>query len=52
MKITTEMTHAAYQVSKDVYDGKMNKNNALDYLNSTNDMNKGSASDYIVNFKK
>ncbi len=52
MKITTEMTQAAYQISRDVYHGKMNRNDALEYLKSTHGMSKGSASDYIVNFKK
>ena len=46
------MTHAAYQASKDVYHGRMDKNDAIDYLESTSGMNKGSASGYIVNFKK
>jgi 5-methylcytosine-specific restriction protein A len=52
MKISTEMTEAAYTVSKDVYHGRMSKNDALDRLENDFGMNRGSASDFIVNFKK
>ena len=52
MKITTEMTSTAYQVSKDVYHQRMSKNDAIGYLVNVYGMNKGSASGYIVNFKK
>ena len=52
MKITTEMTEAAYAASADVYHETINKNQALNHLESEYGMNRGSASDYIVNFKK
>ncbi len=52
MKITTEMTQTAYQAAKDVYHGRISKNDALDILENEHGMNRGSASDYIVNFKK
>jgi len=52
MKITTEMTKAAYTVSKEVYHGRMSRNDALDSLEAGHGMNRGSASDYIVNFNK
>jgi 5-methylcytosine-specific restriction protein A len=52
MKITTEMTLAAYQAAKDVYHDRMSKNDALESLEVDHGMNRGSASDYIVNFKK
>jgi len=52
MKITIEMTKAAYTASKDVYHGRLSKKDALDNLESNHGMNRGSASDYIVNFKK
>ena len=46
------MTKAAYTASKDVYHGRMSKNDALNSLETDYGMNRGSASDYIVNFKK
>lgn len=46
------MTKAAYAASKDVYHGILSKKKALDLLESQHGMNRGSASDYIVNFKK
>ena len=52
MKITTEMTQAAYQAAKDVYHDRISRNDALDSLEINHGMNKGSASDYVVNFKK
>ncbi|MFV1977656.1 MAG: HNH endonuclease [Candidatus Scalindua sp.] len=52
MKITTEMTQSAYQAAKDVYHDRISKNDALDSLEIDHGMNRGSASDYIVNFKK
>lgn len=52
MKITTEMTQAAYSISVDVYHGKISKQQAINDLKTKIGMNVGSASDYIVNFKK
>lgn len=52
VNITTEMIHAGYQTSKDVYHGRMDKNDAIKYLITTHGMSKGSAEGYIVNFKK
>jgi len=52
MKITMEMTQAAYQAAKDVYHDRITQKQALDSLETDHGMNRGSASDYIVNFKK
>jgi 5-methylcytosine-specific restriction enzyme A len=52
MEITTEMTQAAYSVSADVYYGKISRQKAINDLEKKFGMNSGSASDYIVNFKK
>ena len=52
MKITTKMTQAAYEAAKDVYHERISQNDALDNLEIGHGMNRGSASDYIVNFKK
>ena len=52
MKITTEMIQAGYSASADVYHGKINKQQAINDLETEFGMNRSSASDYIVNFKK
>lgn len=52
MRITTEMTKAAYKLAADVYHGKIQEKHALDTLVTKYGMNRGSASDYIVNFKR
>lgn len=52
MKITTEMTHFAYVAAKDVYEGRTDIGEALDYLEGDCGMNRGSANDYIQGFKK
>jgi len=52
MKITTEMTEAAYKLSADVYHGRIRRKQAINQLKIKYEMNSGSASDYIVNFKK
>jgi 5-methylcytosine-specific restriction enzyme A len=52
MKITTEMIKAGYAVSKDVYHRKISRNDAIDKLVKEYGMNRGSASDTLVNFKK
>lgn len=52
MKITTEMTVAAYVEAKAVYHKRKSKNEALDQLKHSVGMNRGSASDFIDNFKK
>ncbi len=52
MKITTEMTVAAYLEAKAVYDTKKSKVDALNYLEDELKMNRGSASDFIQNFEK
>lgn len=52
MKITKEMTEAAYGFSADVYHKIISRKQALDQLETTFGMNRGTASDYIVNFKK
>lgn len=46
------MTRSAYEFAKDVYHGRRSKNDALDHLEVDSGMNRGSASDYILNFKK
>ncbi|MGB5600493.1 MAG: hypothetical protein WBM66_17355, partial [Thiothrix litoralis] len=52
MKITTEMIQATYQAAKHVYHDRITKNDAIDSLEIKHGINRGSASDYIVNFKK
>ncbi len=52
MKITTEMTQAAYSSAKDVYHKKVSKNDAVNRLKKNYNMNKASASNYIENFKR
>jgi len=51
-KITTKMTEAAYKVSVKVYKAVIKKKQGLDLLETEFGMNRGSANDYIVNFKK
>lgn len=52
MKITKKMTEAAYTASVDVYHGRVSMKQAVDDLSKSYGMNAGSASDYVVNFKK
>lgn len=52
MKITTEMTQAAYLAAKNVYFGKITKKDAQNELSTKYGMNSGSAADFLVNFKK
>ena len=52
MEITKELIKAAYSASADVYHGKINKQQAINDLETEFGMNRSSASDYIVNFKK
>lgn len=51
MKITKEMTEAAYSYSQKVYNGLIEKNDALDHLTNVLEMNRNSAADLINNFK-
>jgi len=51
MKIPNERVPLAYQVSKDVYEGKMTHKEAKEILVGNDEMNPNSASDYIYNFK-
>lgn len=51
-KITKEMTQAAYVSAKDVFHNKVKRSKALDQLENGYGINRGSAADYIVNFKK
>jgi len=52
MKIKTEMIRSAYASAKDVYEGRTELNEALNYLEGECGMNRGSANDYIQGFKK
>ena len=52
MKITTEMIQAAYSASADAYHGRISRQQAINELVTKFGMNRGSASDSIVNFKK
>jgi len=52
MKITIEMTQAAYLAAVDVYFGRITKKNAQNELSTKYGMNIGSAADFLVNFKK
>ena len=49
--ITLQMTQAAYSAAKNVYHGRAEKNDVLDNLEKTFGMNRGSATDYINNFR-
>lgn len=51
MKITKDMTKASYSAGKDVFEKKMSRQHAIDYLNSEVGMSRGSAGDFITNFK-
>lgn len=51
MKITKEMTEAAYSYAEKVYNGLIKRNDALDYLENVIGMNRNSAADLINNFK-
>ena len=51
-KISPEMTHAAYIKAKDVFHDRMTLKDAIEQLESNDRMSKGSATDYINNFKK
>jgi hypothetical protein len=51
MKITREMTREGYLYSKQVYEGAIDKDEALDHLEKKCGMNRNSAADYINNFK-
>lgn len=50
MKITNEMTQAAYAIAKKVYEKTTLRKEGIDELHSKNGMNKGTASDLISNF--
>ena len=52
MEITTEMTKAAYALAVEVYHGRIPRKQAIDQLVRQYGMNSGSASDYLVNFRK
>ncbi len=49
--ITSKMTQVAYEFSKNVYQGIIERDTALNELETTYGMNRGSASDYIQGFK-
>jgi len=51
MKITTEMTEAAYSYAKNVYEERTSKEDALDMLVGDFGMNRNSAADYLNNFQ-
>ncbi len=50
-RITTEMIERLYQLSKDVYNGNISKEDALGSISNEFDINTNSATDYINNFK-
>lgn len=50
MKITVEMTKAAFKVAKNVYEKKNSRKEGIENLHSSHGMNKGTASDLISNF--
>ena len=52
MAITPAMTRAAYLASKEVYEGKKSRRDAVDHLENDLKMDRNSASNYINNFKK
>ncbi len=50
MKITEEMTKAAFKVAKDIYEKEISRKKGIENLHSSYGMNKGSATDLISNF--
>ena len=50
--ITTEMIKAAYNAAKSVYHDNESRSTVLDELESNHGMNRGSASNYVLIFKK
>ena len=52
MAITPAMTEAAYLASKEVYEGKKSRRDAINHLVNGMKMNGRSAANYINNFKK
>ncbi len=52
MKITIEIIKDIYELSAKVYLDKLSKNAAIDFLEEKHGMNRGSASDYILIFKR
>jgi 5-methylcytosine-specific restriction protein A len=50
--ITTKMIQAVYEAAKSVYHALKNRKDVLDELENYYGMKRGSASDYIANFKK
>ena len=50
-KITNEMTEASYKLAKKVYETQISKQDAVKELSTEHGMNKGSATDYISNYK-
>ncbi len=51
-EIKLEMTRLAYELAKEVFHERISRQEALDKLEADVKMNRGSASDYIVNFQK
>lgn len=51
MKITKQMSEASYDYAQKVYNGQIERNDALDYLAKVLGMNRNSAADHINNFK-
>lgn len=50
--ITLEMAKAAYQASKEVYDGRMSRGDAVDSLGTEHKIHEASVSDFILRFKR
>lgn len=51
MKITKEMVHTAYTISKLAYEGKYTLTEAKEEIHRITGMNKNSAADYVNNFR-
>lgn len=51
MKITKEMTRAAYLASKNVFSGLMSRQEAIDHLSTEFGLARGSSGDFITNFR-
>jgi len=51
MKITNEMIHTAYEISKCAYNGIYTFSEAKEEIHRTTGMNPNSAADYIHNFR-
>jgi len=48
--ITNEMIHSSYEISKNIYEGRISQRKGLDTLEANHQMNRNSAADYFHNY--